>query len=123
MSTNGGQIGSGIGTPGIMTVEMKSKQALYAAYMPYIKNGGLFIATKKAHRLGEEVFALLHLEEQDEKMPVAGKVIWITPNNAQGRRQPGIGIQFSPQDNGATQKKIEAIIAGMQEGEYPSHTM
>ena len=110
-------------TPGIMTVEMKDKHALYAAYMPYIKNGGLFIPTKKDHRLGEEVFALLHLVEHDEKLPVAGKVVWITPSNAQGKRYSGIGIQFSPQDNGSTQKKIEAIVAGMKEHEHLSHTM
>lgn len=122
MSAKGEQ-GGGVSTPGILTVEMKNKQALYSSYMPFIKNGGMFISTKKAHRLGEEVFALLYLEEQDEKMPVAGKVIWVTPNNAQGRRQPGIGIQFSPQDNGATQKKIEAIIAGMKDTDHPSHTM
>ena len=113
----------GMATPGIMTVEMKDKHALYAAYMPYIKNGGLFISTKKSHRLGEEVFALLHLVEQEERLPVAGKIVWITPANAQGKRYPGIGIQFSPQDNGATQKKIETIIAGMQEAEHVSHTM
>ena len=122
MSTNGKQIG-GVITPGIMTVEMKDKHALYAAYMPYIKNGGLFINTKKTHRLGEEVFALLHLLEQEERLPVAGKVVWITPSNAQGKRYPGIGIQFSPQDHGSTQKKIETIIAGMQVTEHISHTM
>lgn len=122
MSSTDDRIG-GMGTPGIMTVEMKDKHALYAAYMPYIKNGGLFIATKKAHRLGEEVFALLHLQEQNEKLPVAGKVIWITPSNAQGKKYSGIGIQFSPQDNGSTQKKIEAIVAGMKDTDNISYTM
>lgn len=121
MSSNGNQ--GGMSTPGIMTVSMKDKHALYAAYMPYIKNGGLFISTRNQHRLGEEVFALLHLEEQEEKLPVAGKVVWVTPRNAQGKRYPGIGIQFSPQDNGATQKKIEAIIAGMKATENPSYTI
>lgn len=122
MSTNERRLGRA-GTPGIMTVELENKQALFAAYMPFIKNGGLFISTREAYALGEEVFALLNLQEQQEKLPVAGKVVWITPRHAQGKRYPGIGIQFSPQDNGATQKKIESIIAGMQASEHRSHTM
>ncbi|MDX1496262.1 MAG: PilZ domain-containing protein [Salinisphaeraceae bacterium] len=122
MSTSGNKLGRA-GTPGIMTVELENKQALFAAYMPFIKNGGLFINTRDSYVLGEEVFALLHLQEQEEKLPVAGKVVWVTPRHAQGKRYPGIGIQFSPQDNGATQKKIETIIAGMQAEEHVTNTM
>lgn len=122
MSTSGNKLGRA-GTPGIMTVELENKQALFAAYMPFIKNGGLFINTRDSYVLGEEVFALLHLQEQEEKLPVAGKVVWVTPRHAQGKRFPGIGIQFSPQDNGATQKKIETIIAGMKAEEHTTNTM
>lgn len=113
----------GAGAPGILTLNIQDKKALYAAYMPYIKNGGLFIPTTRPHSLGDEVFALVTLVEQDERLPVAGKVVWITPAGAQGKRKPGIGIQFSAQDNGVTQKKIETIIAGMKESENYSHTM
>ena len=31
----------------------------------------------------------------NEKIPVAGKVIWMTPKGAQGKRTAGIGVQFS----------------------------
>lgn len=113
----------GAGAPGILTLNIQDKKSLYAAYMPYIKNGGLFIPTTRPHKLGDEVFALVTLVEQDERLPVAGKVIWITPPGAQGKRTPGIGIQFSTQDNGVTQKKIETIIAGMRENQNYSHTM
>jgi hypothetical protein len=44
---------------------------------------------------------------EDEKLPVAGRVIWLTPKGAQGKRTAGIGVQFSDQDRGQTQKKIE----------------
>mgnify|MGYP000459965958 CR=1 FL=1 len=114
---------SGSGAPGILTLNIQDKSSLYAAYMPYVKNGGLFIPTTRPHKLGDEVFALVTLVEQNERLPVAGKVIWITPPGAQGKRTPGIGIQFSTQDNGETQKKIETIIAGMREDEHFSHTM
>lgn len=40
---------------GILSLSIKDKAALYAAYMPFVKNGGLFIPTKKRYRLGDEV--------------------------------------------------------------------
>ena len=98
--------------PGMLTLTIKDKGALYAAYMPFIKNGGLFIPTSKTYNLGDEVFILLTLMDNSEKLPVAGKIVWITPRGAQHKRNAGIGVQFSDQDNGQTQKKIETYLAG-----------
>jgi type IV pilus assembly protein PilZ len=108
---------------GILSLTIKDKSALYAAYMPYIKGGGLFIPTKKSYRLGEEVFMLLTLMDEPEKIPVAGKIIWITPIGAQGNRAAGIGVQFSDQDDGAARNKIEGFLAGALESDRPTHTM
>ena len=77
--------------------------------MPYVINGGLFIPTNSSYRLGDEVFMLLNLMGEEEKIPVAGTVIWMTPKGAQGKRTTGIGVQFSDQDQGNTQKKIENL--------------
>ena len=101
---------------------IKDKAALYVAYMPFIKNGGLFIPTNKPYHIGDEVFILLNLLDQAERLPVSGKVVWITPPGAQNKRSAGIGVQFSLQDGGSTQKKIEAYIAGMS-NDRPTHTM
>lgn len=109
--------------PGILTLNIKDKSALYVAYMPFVKNGGLFIPTTKEYRLGDEVFVLLTLMENPERLPVAGKVVWVTPKGAQGKRLQGIGVQFSPQDGGSTQKKIEAQLAGALGADRPTHTM
>ncbi|QHS09492.1 PilZ domain-containing protein [Sinimarinibacterium sp. NLF-5-8] len=111
------------GQPAILTLNIKDKAALYSGYMPFIKNGGLFIPTTKEYRLGDEVFILLTLMEDPERLPVAGKIIWITPKGAQNKRPQGIGVQFSEQDGGVTQKKIEALLAGALGGERPTHTM
>ena len=46
--------------------------------MPFVKNGGLFIPTNSNYRLGDEVFMLLNLMGEEEKLPVAGRVIWMT---------------------------------------------
>jgi type IV pilus assembly protein PilZ len=109
--------------PGLLTLTIKDKSALYLAYMPFVRNGGLFIPTNNSYNLGDEVFMLLNLMDEEEKLPVAGQVIWMTPRGAQGKRTTGIGVQFSDQDNGATQQKIDNYLAGALVGDKPTHTM
>lgn len=111
------------GQPGILTLNIKDKNALFASYMPFITNGGLFIPTDKNFQLGDEVFVLLTLPEDAERVPVAGRVIWTTPERAQGKRIRGIGVQFSDQDNGTTQRRIETLLAGAINSDKPTHTM
>ena len=60
-----------------------------------------------------------HCEE--EKLPVAGRVIRMTPKGAQGKRTAGIGVQFS-EDRGNAQKKLENYLAGALVGDKPTHT-
>ena len=107
---------------GILSLTIKDKSVLYAAYMPFVKQGGMFIPTNTPYQLGDEVFMLLSLMEEPEKIPVAGKVIWITPRGAQGNRAAGIGVQFSDQDNTA-RSKIETYLAGALKSDRPTHTM
>lgn len=107
---------------GILSLTIRDKAVLYAAYMPFVKNGGLFIPTSKSYSLGDEVFMLLSLMDEPEKIPVAGKVVWITPRGAQGNRAAGIGVQFSGEDDLAS-KKIETYLVGTAESERPTHTM
>ncbi|HMV71536.1 MAG: PilZ domain-containing protein [Pseudomonadales bacterium] len=107
---------------GILSLTIKDKAVLYAAYMPFLQNGGLFIPTNKPYRIGDEVFMLLNLMDEPEKIPVAGKVVWVTPKRAQGNRASGIGVQFNGQDDTAT-RKIETYLAGALESERPTHTM
>ncbi len=108
---------------GILSLSIKDKKALYAAYMPFVENGGLFIPTKRQYKMGEEVFMLLSLMEETERLPIAGKIIWITPMGAEGYRSPGIGVQFSDQDQGAARNKIETYLAGALESDRQTHTM
>jgi len=109
--------------PGLLTLTIKDKSALYLAFMPYVINGGLFIPTNSIYNLGDEVFMLLNLMDEENKLPVAGHVIWVTPKGAQGKRTAGIGVQFSDQDNGDTRKKIDAYLAGALDGDKATHTM
>ncbi|HBL86021.1 MAG TPA: pilus assembly protein PilZ, partial [Alcanivorax sp.] len=103
-------------------LSIKDKAALYSAYMPFVTNGGLFVATDKNYKLGEEIFLLLNIMDEPEKIPVAGKVVWITPQGAQGNRSAGIGVQFSDQDDTA-RRTIENHLAGSLQSDRPTHTM
>ena len=107
---------------GILSLAIKDKAVLYAAYMPFIRNGGVFIPTKKEYELGDEVFMLLNLMDEAEKIPVAGKVVWMTPKGAQGSRAAGIGVQFNDQDDVA-RTKIETYLAGALQSDRQTHTM
>lgn len=117
-------IGAGGGRQGILSLAIKDKGALYNAYMPYVKGGGIFVPTPKRYSLGDEVFILLSLLDEKERLPVAGKVIWITPTGAQGNRTAGIGVQFAETVEGENVKnKIETMLAGMLGADKPTHTM
>ncbi|NCA71121.1 MAG: pilus assembly protein PilZ [Sphingobacteriia bacterium] len=107
----------------ILSFAIKDKAALYAAFMPFIKNGGLFIPTTKRYQLGDEIFLLLQLMDEPDRIPVAGKVVWVTPPGAEGNRIIGVGVQFSDQDRGAARRKIEDYLVGSLNSERPTHTM
>lgn len=107
---------------GILSLTIKDKAVLYAAYMPFLENGGLFIPTNKSYNIGDEVFMLLNLMDEPDKIPVAGSVIWLTPKRAQSNRAAGIGVHFSGQDDTAM-KKIENYLAGILESDRPTHTL
>ncbi len=109
---------------GILSLTIKDKGALYAAYMPFVVNGGLFIPTNKDYKLGEEVFMLLKLMDETDKLPVVGKVVWKTPRGAQGNRVAGIGVQFADDADGqAARNKIETYLAGALKSDRMTHTM
>ncbi len=109
--------------PGVLSLGIKEKSALYAAYMPYLKGGGIFIPTNKPYRLGDEVFMLLSLMEDPNKLPVAGRVVWITPEGAQGNKVQGVGVQFGDNESGVSARnKIEGLLGGTKTSR-PTHTM
>lgn len=110
--------------PGVLSLSIKEKSALFAAYMPFLKGGGLFIPTNKTYKLGEEVYMLLSLMEDPAKLPVSGKVVWITPQSAHGNRVQGIGVQFAANESGnSARNKIEGLLGGSLKSPRPTHTM
>jgi type IV pilus assembly protein PilZ len=109
---------------GIISLKFKDTAALYGAYMPFLKQGGLFAPTAQSYALGDEVVLLVNLIDAGERLSVAGKVAWITPLGAQGNRTAGIGVQFNESPDGeAARSRIESLLAGIIGSERPTLTM
>lgn len=108
---------------GILSLSIKDKNALYAAYMTFIPSGGLFISTERQYEMGEEIYVLLNLMGEAERLPITGKIVWITPDGAEGYRSAGVGFEFSDKDGGAAKSKIETFLAGTSESGRSTHTM
>ncbi len=58
---------------GILSLTIKDKAVLYSAYMQFLEHGGLFVPTNKAYDIGDEVFMLLTLMDESEKIPISGE--------------------------------------------------
>ncbi len=109
--------------PGVVQLAIKEKAALYAAYMPFIDGGGLFVPTTRAANLGDEIYLILQLVDEPAKFPVTGKVVWITPAGTPGRQQ-GLGVQFAKDESGAQARdRIEALLGGALKANRPTHTI
>ncbi len=109
---------------GILSLSLKDKQALYSAYMQFVHGGGLFVQSTKQFALGDEVFLLLTLMELEERLPIPGKVVWITPQGSQGNRKAGIGVQFADTPDGAHARTvIESHLATLINSDKRTHTM
>lgn len=113
-----------VARPSVLSLNINSKSALYAAYMPFLANGGIFVPTPKSYNLGDEVFMLLQLMDDPTKHPVAGSVVWVTPSGAQGAKTQGIGVHFSEDESGKVlRNRIEQILAGHLGTNRPTHTL
>ena len=116
--------GAGVARPGVLSLNIREKAALYAAYMPFLKGGGIFIPTSRTYALGEEVFMLLSLMDDPNRLAVQGKVVWVTPGGVQGNRTQGIGVQFTQDETGsAARATIEKILGETLASTRPTHTM
>jgi type IV pilus assembly protein PilZ len=110
--------------PSVIQLVFREKGALYAAFMPVLADGGLFVPTTREYRLGEDIYLLLSLPEDPQRYPVAGKVSWITPANASGGRTQGVGVRFPNDEKTRGLKlKIEQILGTAISGSKPTQTI
>ena len=77
-------------------------KTLSACYMPFIKNGGLFIPNPQKLSIGDQVFLLLRLLDEPAKMAVTGTVVWLAPDR-------GFGIRFDDREQ-KSRGRIESFL-------------
>lgn len=110
--------------PSIVQLAIKEKAALYAAYIPAFKEGGIFIPTPREYNLGDDVYVLLTIPDDIQRYPVAGKVAWVTPPKASGNRTQGVGIRFPADEKSRLLKiKIEEILGASLASDKPTQTI
>lgn len=110
--------------PSVIQLVFREKGALYAAYIPMLAEGGLFVPTTREYRLGEDIYLLLSLPEDPQRYPVAGKVSWITPANASSGRTQGVGVRFpADEKTRALKMKIEELLGTSIQSAKPTQTI
>lgn len=105
-----------------LSLTIQDEHTLLSAYMPLLERGGIFVPTRERYDLGQEVYLLLTLPGDNERVPVTGQVVWVSPDGVAGRRVPGIGIHFSPEDR-AVRDRIETLLAGHLDKGAPTYTL
>jgi type IV pilus assembly protein PilZ len=109
--------------PSVLQLVFRDKIALHAAYIPFFLEGGIFVPTTRAYKLGDEVYLLLSLPDDTQRYPVAGKVAWLTPANAPGGRTQGIGVGFPGDDKSRLLRlRIEESIGTLLSSPRPTQT-
>lgn len=107
---------------GLIQVNINDRATLQASYMPYVLGGGLFVPSKQAVKMGEEVFVLAGLPEQSQKVPLTGKVIWISQKQ-NGIKPQGFAIQLSGEKGIYYKLEAEKMLAGSLSLDRPNFTM
>ncbi len=110
--------------PSVIQLAIKEKAALYAAFMPMFTDGGMFIPSNREYRIGDDLYLLLTLPDDNQRYPVAGKVAWVTPAKAAGGRTQGVGVKFpSDEKTKLLKMKIESILGAHLSSDRPTQTI
>ncbi|WP_028105078.1 PilZ domain-containing protein [Pseudoduganella violaceinigra] len=113
-----------VNRPTVLSLAIKEKAALYAAYMPFLKHGGMFVPTQKPYKIGDEIYLLLTLMDDPNKYAIAGKVVWLTPQGAANNKTQGIGVHFPDDETGTRARlRIEEILGAALRSSRATHTL
>lgn len=113
-----------IARPAVFSLVIRSKAALYAAWIPLLRGGGIFVPSTREHRLGEEVLVLLSLLDDSVKIPIHGHVAWVNSAHAASNRPQGFGVQLPNTEScRELKKRIEGLLAGALQSARQTHTL
>lgn len=107
---------------GIINFPIRDLISLQASYMSFVAGGGLFVSSNRTVKLGDEVFVVTSLPESSERIPLMGKVIWIS-QRATGGRPAGFGIQLQGEEGLKFKTGAEKLLTGLINSEKPTFTL
>lgn len=105
-----------------ISLEFVSDRDLYQSFMPFVKNGGVFIRTTEQYDLETDITLTILLPDSLESSTVIGKVCWLTPPGAQSGTPPGVGVAFVD-DPDNVRSQIEKTIARLLNSSEVTLTM
>jgi type IV pilus assembly protein PilZ len=94
----------------IIPLRFKTVNQLYRSYMPWFKNGGLFIPTIKRFQMGQEVLMMVMLPESKDKFPAAGIVSMGLPAEFYRTQKATGGVEFSDDEGLALRYRIDGML-------------
>lgn len=107
---------------GIINFPIRDLTALKASYMPYVLGGGLFVPSNRPVALGDELFVVTSMPDSPERIPLTGKVIWIS-HRANAHRPAGFGIQLTGDEGIKFKNKAEKMLVGQLTTEGLTYTL
>ncbi len=93
-----------------LTLTVADLQSLHSSYMPFIKEGGIFVPTTQPFELHDEVVLQLRLVEESKKLTIAGRVVWLSSGMGHRGTKPGVGIQFMGENRTRIRQFIEELL-------------
>jgi type IV pilus assembly protein PilZ len=109
--------------PSVLSLTIKERAGLYAAYMPFIEGGGVFIPTQKEHSIGDQIYLILQLMENPKRFSIACKIVWVSPANMSQKIQ-GIGVQIPYDEAGKELREfIEQSLGSAIGSSRKTHTL
>lgn len=108
--------------------KFNDNQSLYAAYMPFIQGGALFVRVKIGAALSVELGEMLQIEVELPDTPdshsAIGKVVWITPPGSKGGRPAGYGVSLLGEGGPELKKMIvKQISENLKDADLPTDTV
>jgi type IV pilus assembly protein PilZ len=100
---------------------------LYAAYMSFLTNGGLFIRSKPGvapkASIGEELDLSITLPKDPKVYALKVKVVWVTPVGVKGNKPPGYGVMFLGEEAKLLTSQIEKCVGALISSGQPTDTI
>ncbi|MGI5309669.1 PilZ domain-containing protein [Rheinheimera sp. WS51] len=105
-----------------LSIGFSDLKELYRSFMPFLKNGGLFVRTNSGYKMGQSVALSVTLPDEFDAISVSGQVAWISPHGSQSAMPAGIGIAFID-DKHQLSAKIEKLVGEYAAAGETTHTM